>query len=74
MNICPPWQSNRAVRGHSRHVQQPVCAVRDDLRHHEPPVCAVGDRLLLGSEREEQVKEPPELTEQEFIVKDSQEA
>ena len=57
-----------AVREHLPDVQQPACAVGDHLHHHEPPVSAVGYHLLLESKKQ-QVREPLELTQQEFIVK-----
>ena len=43
------------------------------LVHHEPQVCAVGDQLLPESNKE-QVKEPPQPTQQELMEKASQEA
>ena len=68
------------------HHRPQVCAVDEHLPHHEmsirvvgdhllcckPPVCALGDQVLLESKKE-QVKEPPEPT-QELVVKASQEA
>ena len=47
--------------------------VTGHLLHHEPPVCAVGDHLLPDSKKEK-VEEPPQPTQQELIVKASQEA
>ena len=41
--------------------------------HHKPQVCTVVDHVLLES-REEQVKEPPEPTQQELVVQASEEA
>ena len=45
----------------------------EQLRHHEQSIRAVGDHVLLESKKE-QVKEPHETTQQELVVKASEEA
>ena len=47
--------------------------ILDPRAHHEPQVCAVGDHLLLESKKDK-VGAPPQPTQHELIVKDSQEA
>ena len=54
------------------HHKPQVCAGDDHLPHHEHSICAVGDHVLPESKKE-QVK-TPEPTQQEFVVKASQEA
>ena len=57
---------------HLTHHEQSSRAVGDFLFCCVPPVCAVGDSVLPESKKE-QVKEPPEQTQQELVVKASQE-
>ena len=53
------------------HHEQSIRAVGDHLPHHQPPMCAVGDDVLLEVKR---VKESPEPTQRELVMRASQEA
>ena len=50
------------------HHEQSVRAVGDHLLCCNLPVCTVGDHVFLDSKKE-QVKEPPEPTQQELVVR-----
>ena len=62
-----------AVDEHVPRHEQSTRAVGDHLLHCKIPECAVDDHVLLES-KIEQVKEPPQPTQPELIVKASQEA
>ena len=55
------------------HHEQSIRSVGDQLPYCNPPVCPVGDHVLPESKKE-QVREPPEPTQEELVVKVSEEA